>query len=135
MNKTDESGDMIAIRGVFESWYRAMEDGDVSGVISLVTKDVFVKPPDAAPLEGDDALREALGAFLETYSETVDYDIQEIQVSGSLAFALVLERAEVKPKSGGDVSSVNGMHLTILRRQPGGEWLIARDISSLIGRA
>ena len=135
MGKTDATRNALAIRAVFESWYRAMEDGDVDRLISLVSDDVIVKPPDAAPIAGKNSLRQALGAFLETHSETVDYDIQESEVCGQLAFSRILERATILPRTGGATAVVSGIHLTILRRQPDGEWLIARDISSLIGDA
>ncbi len=135
MDRTDATRDELAIRTMFESWYRAMEGGDVDRLTSLVTDDAVVKPPDAAPIVGRDVLGQALGSFLETHSETVNYDILEVEVCGELAFARILESAHITSKSEGSSSTVNGMHLTILRRQPDGEWLIARDISSLIGGA
>lgn len=132
MDDSDAS-DVRAIKALFESWYSAMEDGNSARAMSLVTGDVVVKPADAPAIIGKKALEEALAAFLDTFSESVDYDIQEVEVCGQLAFVRILENAKLQPKSGGDASSVSGMHLTILRRQPGGEWLIARDVSSLNG--
>lgn len=132
MSQRDATRDVRAIRKVFDSWFYAMQDGDLDKLTALVTDDVLVKPPDAAPVEGKNALRQALGPFLEAYSETVDFDIQEVEVCGQLAFARILERAKVTPKSGGEASCMTGMHFTILRRQNNGKWLIARDISSLI---
>lgn len=132
MDKTEITRDVSAIRTVFRSWYCAMEDGDVDRLISLVTTDVIVKPPGAAPIMGKDVLQHALSAFLKEQSETVDYEVQEVEVSGQLAFARILESATIRPKSGAESSTVNGMHLTVLRRQPDGEWLVARDISSLV---
>ena len=133
MNKTDDNNDVRAVHEVFESWYRAMEDGDVGGLLSLVTPDVIVKPPGVVPVEGKDALEMALGAFFESSSETVFFEVEEVEQCGELAFARVSESATILPRSGADAMVVNGVHLTILRRQPGGEWLIARDVSSLIG--
>ena len=124
--------DKLAIRTLFESWYSAMEDGDVATLLSLVTADVIVKAPGAPPIQGSAAFEQALTAFLEEYSETVDYEIAEVEVSGQLAFARISETATIMSKSGSKASTVNGIHLTILRRQPDGEWLLARDISSLI---
>ena len=132
MDRTEVTRDVSAIRTVFESWYSAMQDGDVDRLISLVTPDVIVKPPGAAPLIGKNVLQHALSAFLEEQSETVDYEIQEVEVSGQLAFARILESATIRPKSGAESSTVTGMHLTVLRRQPDGEWLVARNISSLV---
>ena len=132
MDRTDTDSEKHAIRAVFESWYRAMEDGDVAGLMALVTPDVVMKPPGAAPILGRDAVEQALSAFLDEYSETVEYDVEEVEVSGPLAYARIAENATLRAKSGSDASSISGFHLTILRRQSDGNWLIARNISSLI---
>ena len=129
------SGDTLAIRAVFESWYRAMEHGDVAGLMSLVTADVVMKPPGAPPILGKDDLEQALSAFLDEYSESVDYDLEEVEVSGDLGFARILERATIRSKSGADASMISGLHLTVLRRESDGSWLIARNISSLMDNA
>ncbi len=132
MSTKDTASDVRAIRGLFDAWYRAMQDGDVASLISLVTSDVIVKPPGAPPIVGKDALEQALSGFLDTHSETVDYEIQEVEVCGEMAFARIRECATILPSSGEGAASVHGMHLSILRRQPDGEWRLARDISSLV---
>ena len=108
-----------------------MESGDVATLMSLVTDDVMIKPPGAPPIAGKTALQDALSAFLAAHSETVQHDLLEVEVSGTLAFACILERATILPSSGADASSVNGMHLSVLRQQPDGSWLLARDVSAL----
>ena len=135
MDRTDATGDDCAIRKVFESWYRAMETGDVTGLISLVTRDVIVKPPGSTPIEGEEALKQALSAFLQTHTEAGDYEIEEVGISGRLAFARISESATIQPKSGAETVGVCGMHLTILRREPDGQWLIARNVSSRVTAA
>ena len=132
MSEADATRDVCAVRTVIDAWYGAMQEGRVAGLLSLVTHDVIVKPPGSPPIEGKNVLKEALSAFLEKNSETVEHEIEEVEVSGQVAFARVSESTTIWPRSGGNASSVNGMHLTILRRQPDGDWLIARDISSLI---
>ena len=131
MTRTDTSRDVRAIRTVLKSWYCAMEDGNVARLLSLVTPDVIVKAPGSPPIAGKIELEQALCAFLEAHFETVDYAVEEVEVCGQLAFARILENTVIRPRSGANASSVNGMHLTILRRQPDGEWLVARDIGSL----
>jgi len=135
MSEADASRDVRAVRTVIDAWYGAMQEGRVAGLLSLVTPDVIVKPPGSPPIEGKNALKQALSGFLETNSETVEHEIEEVEVSGQVAFTRVLESTTIWPRSGGNASSVTGMHLTILRRQPDGDWLIARDISSLIDGA
>jgi uncharacterized protein (TIGR02246 family) len=132
MDRKGATGDDRAVRKVIESWYRAMEAGDVPVLLSLVTRDVIVKPPGSSPIEGEKALQQALSAFLRIHTETVDYELEEVEISGRLAFARISESATILPRSGEEAISMSGMHLTILRRQPDGEWLIARDISSRV---
>ncbi len=126
------ANDDLAIRTLFERWYRAMEDGNVAELLSLVTPDVIIKAPGAPPIQGSSAFGQALAAFLDEYSETVDYEIAELEVSGQLAFARISETARIMSRSGSETSTINGIHFTILRRQPNGAWLLARDMSSLI---
>ena len=121
-----------AIRDVIDSWYRAMELGDVSGLLTLVTPDVIVKVPELEPIVGRQALGQALSAFFDTHSETVEFTVEEIEISGPLAFSRVREAATISSRSGAETDLVNGMHFTVLRRQQDGEWLIARDISSRV---
>ena len=135
MHRADATGDDRAIRKVIESWYRAIEAGDVTGLMSLVTRDVIVKPPGSTPIEGEKALEQALSDFLQTHTETVDYEVEEVEISGRLAFARISEGATILPTSGAEAFGVSGMHVTVLRREPEGEWLIARDISSRVTSA
>ena len=138
LKDTDAVGradDDLAIRALFDRWYRAIEEGNVARLLSLVTADVMIKAPGSAPILGACALEQALTAFLGELSETVDYEVTEVEVSGEIAFALISESAKMLPGSASKASSVSGMHLAILRRQPDGEWLLARDVSSLVDPA
>lgn len=135
MHRIDNASDDRAIRNVIGSWYRAMEEGDVARLLSLVTPDVIVKPPGSTAISGRKALEQALSAFLQTHSEKVDYAVEEVETSGRLAFARISESATILPRSGAKTEIVSGMHLSILKRQSDGEWLIARDISSLVNAA
>ncbi len=135
MDEADANCDVTAIRSVIASWYCAMQEGGVAELLSLVTPDVIVKAPDSPTIEGKAALEQALSAFFETNSETLDYVVAEVEVHGQLAFARISESATILPRGGAKASSITGIHLTVLRRQPDGDWLIARDISSLIDHA
>ena len=129
---TVRADDDLAIRTLFERWYRAMEDGNVADLLSLVTPDVILHAPGSPPISDIAALGRALTAFLERHSEAVDYEVMEVEVSGQLAFARVSESARIQSKSSSQSISINGMHLAVLRRQPDGGWLLARDFSTLV---
>ena len=59
------TADDLAIRTLFERWYRAIQDGNIAALRSLVTADMIVKAPGSPPILGARALEKALTAFLE----------------------------------------------------------------------
>jgi len=120
-----------AIRQVYESWFRAMESGDVAGIVSLVTPDVVVEMPGYPPNVGRDALEAALREFHASYSETVQHEVEEIEIHGHLAFVRLSEKITIRSKSDGVPFTVDGTHHANLHRQPGGAWLVARDVASV----
>ncbi len=56
--------------------------------------------------------------------------IEEIYVSGDLAYAVGPYGSRQGPKAGGPMIVVDGRYLTVLRRQPDGSWKIYRDFSA-----
>lgn len=130
MEGADGKCDDRAIRAVIESWFYAMEQGDLAALLMLVTHDVIVKVPGSEPITGRDALELALKDFLQTHSERVEYEVVEVETSGRLAFARIWETTAITPKSRATAAVMRGMHLTVFRCQPDGSWLMARDFSS-----
>ena len=108
-----------------------MEAGDVEALLGLLTPDAVLKLPGSPALVGKAAIGAALTRFHAEASEAVEFRVEEVEVSGDLAYARVTERATITPEGGAPGATLAGMHLAILRRQPTGEWLIARDVSSL----
>lgn len=119
-----------AIRAFYADWFDAMQHGDVAASLELVTDDVLLKGPAAPAVEGKAALAEALTAFHAQFTETVRYDIAEIEVTGEWAYALIHEDIVLRANAGGAETAVGGMHLGVLRRRDGA-WRLARDVSSL----
>jgi uncharacterized protein (TIGR02246 family) len=108
-----------------------MEEGDVPRLLSLLTHDAILKMPSSPALVGKEAVEHALRAFHAECSEAVEHHVDEVEVSGDMAFVRVTEKVIIRSKSGDGELRTEGMHLAILRRQPSGVWLVARDISSL----
>lgn len=125
------SKDERAIRDLFQSWFEAMESADVEGLLELVHEDVVYKAPGMPAVIGRSKLREALERFHSEYAEEIEYEMLEVEVTDSWAYARVLERALIKPRGGGDTrASIRGMHMAILRKQRDGTWLVTREIAS-----
>lgn len=124
------SKDERAIRDLFQSWFEAMESGDVEGLLKLVHEDVVYKAPGLPAVIGRSKLREALERFHSEYAEEIEYEMLEVEVSDAWAYARVLERAVIKRQGGTTHASVRGMHMAILRKQKDGTWLVTREIAS-----
>ena len=120
---------------VYESWFRAMEAGDVQTALELVTDDVVFKGPGGPAVLGKEALRTTLEAFHASVNEKVSFEVQEVVVVGDWAYARVAEQATLQPKAGGDPVKASGLHLSILRHDDQHGWRIARELSSLDGEA
>jgi uncharacterized protein (TIGR02246 family) len=125
------NSDEQQIRELVATWMSATKAGDMATVLSLMTDDVvflvagkepFGKEHFAAAMKS-----EAAGApqpQIDGHSE-----IQEIQVSGDLAFMRTRLNVEMTPP-GGERVKRTGHTLSILRKT-GGRWQLARDANLL----
>ena len=117
-------GDEAAIREVVDTWMRASRAGDTATVLSLMTDDVVFMTPGHAPFG-----KEAFAATSDAMqSVTVDgrAEILELRVLGDWAYLRNHIDITVTPAGGTPVRRT-GYTLTILRKQPDGRWLLARD--------
>jgi uncharacterized protein (TIGR02246 family) len=118
------SDDETAIREVVERWMSASMSGDIATVLSLMTDDVVFMVPGQEPF-GKAAFAAASeqmrGVAMEGSSE-----ILELQVAGDLAFIRNRIEIAMTPPGGAAVRRA-GYTLTILRREPDGQWRLARD--------
>jgi uncharacterized protein (TIGR02246 family) len=118
------NSDEQAIRELVETWMRASREGDTATVLSLMTEDVVFMTPGREPF-GKDAFAAAADRMTNA---TIDgrAAIVELQVLGDWAYVRNHLDITVTPPGGAAVRR-SGYTLTILRRQPDGRWLLARD--------
>jgi len=123
--------DERAIRRVVETWMDASQSGDVATVLGLMTDDVVFMVPGQEPF-GKEAFAEASrsmdGLKLEGTSEIV-----ELQVLGDWAFLRNYIDITATPPNGDPVRR-SGYTLTLLQKQPDGQWRLARDANLLTPR-
>ena len=133
MTHRRDRDDQARIRALYEAWFGAMEAGDLEALLGLLTPDAVLKMPGSPALVGQASIGSALRGFHAEMSEEVEFRVEEVEVSGDLAYARVTEKATVVPRAGAGAPGVpiEGMHLAVLRRLPTGEWRVARDVSSL----
>ena len=126
------STDEQAIRDLVALWDRATAKGDVDTVLDLMAEDVVFLVAGKEPMRGRGAFEQSLRALLKQYRVESSGEIQEIEVSGSLAYCWANLKVKIIPLSGGPAPVREGSTLSILRKESQGSWLIARDANLLI---
>jgi uncharacterized protein (TIGR02246 family) len=118
------TSDEQAIRDLVETWMRASRDGDTDTVLTLMADDVVFMTPGREPF-GKEAFATASGGMKDV---TIDGQarIIELQVLGDWAYLRNHIDLTMTPAGGTPVHR-SGYTLTILRKQPDGRWLLARD--------
>jgi uncharacterized protein (TIGR02246 family) len=116
--------DEQAIRDLIDTWMRASRAGDTKTVLGLMTNDVVFMVPGREPFgkEAFAATADAMKGVAIDGTAT----IVELQVLGDWAYvrnhiAITLTPPNAEPQRRA------GYTLTILRKQPDGRWLLARD--------
>lgn len=125
------SADAEAIRQLYAQWFGALERGDVDGFMALLADDFVLKSPNRPAVSSRAVFRRNLESFYGAYSERVHYKLEDLEVSGDMAYVRISEETTLTPKQGGKDVTISGMHLAILARQPDGAWKVKREVSSL----
>lgn len=122
------SPDERAIRELVDTWMKASRAGDTETVLSLMSDDVIFMVPGREPF-GKQAFaansRSMDGVRLEGSA-----DIRELKVLGDWAYLRNFIEITITPAGGTPVRR-SGFTLTILRKEPDGRWLLARDANLL----
>jgi len=119
------SDDERAIFQLIEVLNAATKTGDYETILSLVTDDYILMVPGQEPMG-----KAAFAVFCKGMQGTrMDYSttrIEELQVLGDWAYMRCSCEVIVTP-SGCSPARCTGYTLDILRKQPDGRWLIARE--------
>src|SRR5262249_49148126 len=122
------SPDERAIRDLVDIWMKASRAGDTATVLSLMSDDVVFMVPGREPFGKQTFAansRSMDGVRLEGLA-----DIRELKVLGDWAYVRNYIEIAITPP-GGETVRRSGYTLTILRKEPDGKWLLARDANLL----
>ena len=121
--------DEQAIRRLVDTWLGASEGGDLTTMLSLLSDDVLFMVPGKEPFGKE--------VFARNYENMkgkkmkTDSDIQEIRIIGDWAWMRNFLTVTFISSSG--ESTVHSGHvLSMLRKNPDGKWVIARDANLLM---
>jgi uncharacterized protein (TIGR02246 family) len=118
------SPDEHAIRELVDTWMKASRAGDTETVLGLMSDDVIFMVPGREPFGKQTFAansRSMDGVKLEGSA-----DIRELKVLGDWAYLRNFIEITITPP-GGETVRRSGFTLTILRKEPDGRWLLARD--------
>ena len=122
--------DERAIRELMATWRRATAAGDLQALLPLMADDVVFLTPGQKPF-GKAGFVAGFQAAIQKVHIDSTIDVQEIQVAGHWAYCWNHLTVTVTPLQEGAPSRRVGYTLTILRRQPDGSWVLARDANLL----
>jgi len=125
------STDEQAIRDVVALWHKATAEGKVETVLGLIAEDAVFLVAGQPPMQGRDALERGLKKLLTQHRIESTGEVQEVEVSGSLAYCWTNLLVRVVPLSGGDATVRKGSALSIFHRQTNGSWVLTRDANLL----
>ena len=113
-------------------WRRLTADGNLDGLLALLTDDVIFLTPGNPPITKSDF---AAGFREVSAKARIDaiQDVKEIRASGDIAAAWSHLTVVLTPKDGGKKSEASGYVLTVFDRSPSGKWLLARDANLVAG--
>jgi uncharacterized protein (TIGR02246 family) len=118
--------DEQAILDLMATWMRASAAGDLEAVLPLMAEDVVFLTAGQPPMRRADFVAGFQG-LIKTHRIEGKSDVQEIQVSGDMAYCWSRLTVTMVPLEAGAAMVREGHVLTVLRRKPDGGWVIARD--------
>ncbi len=98
MSDEDQIRELVAV------WHRATAAGDVAKILGLVAEDVVFLRAGQPPMRGRAAFAEGTRAALERFRIESSGDVQEVCVSGNLAYCWTELRVNMIPRGGGEGS-------------------------------
>lgn len=125
------NADELAIRNLVARWHSASAAGDVEAVLRLMDEDVVFLVAGHPPMKGRSTFEQGLRGLLALNRIESTSEIQEIEVSGNLAYCWSVLNVRVTPKSGDRSVIRSGSAISILRKQTNGSWLVVRDVNLL----
>jgi uncharacterized protein (TIGR02246 family) len=104
--------------------------GNVEAVLRLMSEDVVFLVTGQPAMRGRSTFERGLRGLLASHTVAFTYEIQEVDVSGDLAYCWTVLDVRITPKTG-NAARRTGSALTVLRKQGTGSWAVVRDANLL----
>jgi uncharacterized protein (TIGR02246 family) len=113
------------IRKLMDEWRRRTLEGDLEGVLALMTGDAVFLTPGNPPMTRSD-FADASRGFTGKFQVESTQEIQDLHASGDLAYAWSHIKVVMTSAETGARTERAGHVLSVFRKTPSG-WLLARD--------
>ncbi|MCI0551410.1 MAG: DUF4440 domain-containing protein [Anaerolineae bacterium] len=123
--------DSTAIRQILQQFQRAEDKwnrGDLGGVMAYIADNVVQMPPNGPAIIGKKSLQAEWTQFLEQNNNNWHPSIEDIQVSGNLAYIRGKSKEITTPKVGGETTTNVYKAVWIYRRNDKGSWELVLEI-------
>jgi uncharacterized protein (TIGR02246 family) len=92
-----------------------------------MSEDATFLVPGQPPMKGRREFEHQLRNILQLHRIESSGEVQEIAVSGDLAYCWAVLKVKMIPLAGGEAMERSGNVLSIFRRQADGSWVLIRD--------
>jgi len=120
-----------AIEKLLFSYRDALNTSDVSKVLALYTKDGVFMPANAPTAKGQEQLKGSYEFVFKTIQINIEFFIEEIAVSGDLAYAVTNSKGTTLVRANGQTAPAENRELFVLQKD-NGQWKIARYLFNKI---
>lgn len=121
-------GDERALNALVADFMLAINSGDADAAAALYAPDAVRMPPDAPEIPGREAIRQNLEAAFGNADIEVQVFVDETEFSGELASVRGTFVLTTVPKDGSASAEMQGNWMRLMRREPDGRWLVAREL-------
>jgi uncharacterized protein (TIGR02246 family) len=112
-------------RAVATGIIEADNRSDLERVIAYYADDAVLLPPNEPPARGREAIRPRYAALFAAFAPAIESRIEEVCVSGPLAFVRGHNGGRMAARAGGGDRALDDVYLMLLRRGTDGEWRIS----------
>lgn len=126
----DTSQIQKSIEEVNATYSKAIQEGNLAGVIAGYTDDATMVPPDGELIKGKQAIEEYYRMLFQMGMKEVVLTTIEVEGSGGTVYEIGKTRVRIQPE-GQEAIQDSSKYLVIWKRQGDGTWKVHVDIWSL----
>jgi len=124
-NQNNMEQEQTAIEAVLSTYEEALNTSDVAKVLSIYHDDGVFMPTELPTAKGTKALRESYTAIFSQIQLSIKFRIEEIEITGDMAFATTYSKGTVKVLAPGIEAPEENRELFVFQKREG-VWKVAR---------